>query len=222
MIARATAAVAVGENDKLSREIDLHVTTRWAALALAAACAGGVSAQPTDPSPPAAQSPPMADSDAPANDNWVGQTGNALSYQYAHGLMSHDERQIAYVAYDHWFASGFGIGASLGVGDLLRNDDGKGLYLAGRLEYRLAGLAVVPEVKPKLGVELVVTTFVVGASGSDGWGAFAGAEFDVAKQGSLSVDLWAGRARSDGVTADRHGPASDNVRLLRVGYVHRF
>jgi hypothetical protein len=166
------------------REIDLHITARWAALALAAACAGGVNAQGTDPTPPAAQGSPTANSDAPANDDWVGQTGNALSYQYAHGLMSHDDRQIANVAYDHWFSSGFGIGASLGVGDLLRNDDGEGLYLAGRLEYRFANLAVAPKVKPRLGVEFVVTAFIMGASGSKGQGAFVGA-------GSM----WPSRAR---------------------------
>lgn len=199
----------------------MHITTRWASWALIAACAGGVSAQTTTPTAPAAQGSPTADGDATANDDWVGQTGNTLSVQYAHGLMSHDDRQIANVAYDHWFASGFGIGASLGVGDLLRNDDGEGLYLTGRLEYRFASLAMAPRVKPRLGVEFVVTTFIVDG-GSKGQGAFVGAEFEVAKQTSLSVDLWAGRARSDGFTADRQGPASDNVRLLRVGYVHRF
>ncbi len=221
MIARATAAVAVDHNDETSREIDLHITTRWAMLALAAACACGANAQTTEPVPQAVQASPTNSSDAPANDDWVGQTGNALSVQYAHGLMRHDDRQIANVGYDHWFANGFGIGTSLGVGDLLRNDDGEGVYLTGRLEYRFANLAMAPKVKPRLGVEFVITTFILN-SGSKGQGVFVGAEFDLAKQTSLSVDLWAGRAHSDGFTADRQGPASDNVRLLRVGYVHRF
>jgi hypothetical protein len=145
-----------------------------------------------------------------------------LALQWAPAGLSNDSRRTRNLAYDHDMGNGWALGASLGYGDLHRNDKEDGLYGVVRVRYRFPAIAGTPWLRPQLGLEYGGASAIFRTV--ELWGVYGGVHMAASDQLAFTVDLWAGRSHDDHVDhASAANPSGkQSLQNIRFGLVVSF
>jgi len=147
---------------------------------------------------------------------------NQFSFQFAPGGLSNDGRALRLANWDRDFGQGWTLGASLGWGDVRAADSSNGLFLLGRLGWRLQDLGAV---QPRVAFEFGGGDTLGRSSVRDLMGVQAGAAFALSPDLFLSADAWLGRGRfvvDRAPGAQQSGAESRSVRQWRLGIGFRY